>query len=76
MTQPPPAPPAPNTAARAAEAEAAIADALRSHPEPILPRAANASGAVIPMNRPAQGQQALPNQTHPGPTLPAAGAGA
>ena len=29
MTQPPPAPPAPNTTARAAEAEAAIADALR-----------------------------------------------
>ena len=60
---------------------AAIADALRSHPEPSLPRAANASGAVIPMNRPAQGQQALPGQplagqTHPGQTLPAAGAGA
>jgi len=57
----------------------AIADALRSHPEPIIPRAANtanASGAVIPMNRPAPGQQALPGQTVQGPTLPAAGAGA
>jgi len=54
----------------------AIADALRSNPEPILPRAANATGAVIPMNRPAQGQQALPGQNLPGQTLPAAGAGA
>jgi hypothetical protein len=55
----------------------AIADALRSNPEPILPRAANATGAVIPMNRPAQGQQSLPGQSHPGQqTLPAAGAGA
>ena len=55
----------------------AIADALRSNPEPILPRAANATGAVIPMNRPAQGQQSLPGQTLPGQqTLPAAGAGA
>ena len=38
----------------------AITEALRSNPEPILPRAANASGAVIPMNRPAQGGQTLP----------------
>ena len=55
----------------------AIADALRSNPEPILPRAANATGAVIPMNRPAQTQQSLPGQNLPGQqTLPAAGAGA
>ena len=53
----------------------AIADALRSNPEPLLPRAANASGAVIPMNRPAA-SQSLSGQTLAGQPLPAASAGA
>ena len=53
----------------------AITDALRSNPEPLLPRAANASGAVIPMNRPAA-SQGLSGQSVAGQSLPAASAGA
>lgn len=52
----------------------AIADALRSHPEPLMPRAANASGAVIPMNRPAA--QSVAGQSLAGQSSPSASAGA
>lgn len=63
----------------------AIADALRSNPSMVRSTTAAPAASVIPMNRPATAQphpgQTLPgqggaNNSLPGPTLPAAGAGA